>query len=1014
MAKLTRPSSCFTCELHPKAEGFALPEGPESSWLLLLGEALGKTEAMTGRPFVGDAGGMLQRLLNMLGWDRSQIRIANTISCRPPNDWLDGASWQRGAISHCAVHRDPVLAAGHKVVVPLGSIALKNLLGLEHQKRIKVQDFHGTVQRDPSDRFWVVPTFHPSFLQRGAHNMIGTVLWDLKQAERVWKEGKPADTSSLVIDPPIEWFTAWVDQVRAAIAQDPWAYPISVDVETPDKAHGRDEGEITTEDRSYQILRVNVACHPDEGITVPFQGPYVQELTRLLAGPAVCWLWNGEYDLPRLLAAETLDSSIHPRAVDLMWLWHYLQSDLPRGLGFAAPFYSDFGPWKHLADSDPARYGAIDGLQTHRIGFGVLGDLQGTHMYAGALRHVHALHHLALKPAQRIGVKIDREKLLIFKADLTEKAITRLDKLQGLFPDELRQMTPKQGLTSRPADNILHVKATAFTRRGKAKAGKPVSEIKLDLYKKAVVVERLVLKEILVCKICGETEVHRKHRCRKPYEKKDGTTGWKPADYPPDISLEVASVTRWFWQEPFNPDSPAQVMAYLKFKGHPVGKAKKTHKDTTNRETLEKLEKKTGDPFYRTLLDYRAIQKVKGTYVDGTERRLDADDRVHPVPTFKPSTMRLSYIDPNITNVVSDKGGDSLASGFRRCVVATPGCRLLEADFSAIESVETGWFSRDPGYLRLSKLGVHAGLASHVLGRPYDTTWSDVDLGAYFKEIKSSKDQKTKETYERSKRFIHGFSYGLTIHGMTLQFPDIFPTVKIAEKYADIFRSMAPEVPKWQRSVREFAFKNHYLGGTGLHPFGYKHWFWSVYNYKKILPAQYYKIMQKFTGREEEAPVAVINGQYFKVGLGEDGKRCIAFYPQSTAAGVLKESMLRLFDPDSPSYIGDAYYGETPLRAPIHDSLLLEIPDRQWDRVCEHVFREMQRPILQQPLTGNLAQFGDFLSIGVAAKQGLDWADMRGVPVPGFTELGVGSEPIYEPMEDEDQDDLNDFGREVA
>jgi len=213
--------------------------------------------------------------------------------------------------------------------------------------------------------------------------------------------------------------------------------------------------------------------------------------------------------------------------------------------------------------------------------------------------------------------------------------------------------------------------------------------------------------------------------------------------------------------------------------------------------------------------------------------------------------------------------------------------------------------------------------------------------------------------------------------------------------------------------VREFAFKNHYLGGS-LHPFGYKHWFWSVYNYKKLMPAQYYKIMAKYQGREDEAPVAVINGQYFKVGLGEDGKRCIAFYPQSTAAGVLKEAMLRLFDPESPSFIGDAYYGKTPLRAPIHDSLLLEVPDAQWDRVFESVCREMQRPIVQQPMTGNLAQFGDYLSIGVAAKQGLDWSQMEDIPVPGFTELGVGSEPIYEPMEQDDEEDLNSFGREVA
>jgi hypothetical protein len=55
----------------------------------------------------------------------------------------------------------------------------------------------------------------------------------------------------------------------------------------------------------------------------------------------------------------------------------------------------------------------------------------------------------------------------------------------------------------------------------------------------------------------------------------------------------------------------------------------------------------------------------------GTLKRLDVEDRVHPVPTFRPSTHRLSYRDPNITNVIQDKGGpENLAAGFRACVVS--------------------------------------------------------------------------------------------------------------------------------------------------------------------------------------------------------------------------------------------------------------------------------------------------------------------------------------------------------
>jgi len=419
-------------------------------------------------------------------------------------------------------------------------------------------------------------------------------------------------------------------------------------------------------------------------------------------------------------------------------------------------------------------------------------------------------------------------------------------------------------------------------------------------------------------------------------------------------------------------------------------------------QTLEKLEH-TGDPFYRTLLNYRAVIKVKGTYVEGTESRLDAEDRIHPVPTFRPSTMRLSYVDPNITNVVGDKdGAQTLAAGFRACLRAAPGCRLLEVDFSGIEAVQVGWYSRDPAYIRLAKLGVHAGLASHFLGRPYDPRWSDAEIGAYFREIK----KEHPKVSHQSKRCVHGDNYGLTEFGMVQQFPDAFPTLPIARKFKAVYRTMAPAVPAWQRQVRERAFRQHYLGGPGDHPFGYKHWFWSVFTYKRIGEQQRRGLLRRYP---DDPPVAVINGTPFKVTLGEDGKRCVAFYPQSTAAGVLKEAMLALFaDPDSPDYIGDAHFGRTPLRAPIHDSLLLEVPERAWDQVYETVCRVMQQPIRQQPCPAEWG-LGPCLTIGVEAKAsalGGTWQAMETVELPVGVAGDVGPTP-----EADEADDLADLQR---
>jgi hypothetical protein len=198
-----------------------------------------------------------------------------------------------------------------------------------------------------------------------------------------------------------------------------------------------------------------------------------------------------------------------------------------------------------------------------------------------------------------------------------------------------------------------------------------------------------------------------------------------------------------------------------------------------------------------------------------------------------------------------------------------------------------------------------------------------------------------------------------------------------------------------------------------VHPFGYKHYFFSVISYRKIPFALYQMRIRK---RE---PVAEIGGQYFAVVLGDDSKRCIAFLPQSTASAILTEVMLRLFDPDSPSYIGEAYYGKTPLRAPIHDSLLCEIPNRAWDHTVEVIVQEMRRPVPQLPLDWIPAydrerwKLGNYLSIGVEAKQGTDWGTMKRIDLP---EAGVSADTMKFPIDDDvaNQEEFYAFGVGVA
>lgn len=283
----------------------------------------------------------------------------------------------------------------------------------------------------------------------------------------------------------------------------------------------------------------------------------------------------------------------------------------------------------------------------------------------------------------------------------------------------------------------------------------------------------------------------------------------------------------------------------------------------------------------------------------------------------------------------------------------------------AIEAILTGWFCGDPDYIRLARLGVHAYLTSHLVGRAADLTWSDGDLGDYFKKIKKQYPVK----YHEGKITVHGTNFGLTPFGMAKLHPHLF-TISSATALQTLYYRLCPKLKTWHNHLRQRAHRQGYLGGAD-HPFHYKHWFWEVL---------------KWSGG--------------KVSLGRDANRVVAFYPQSTAAGILKETCLRLMDPSRENYIGDAFHGQTPIRALIHDSILNEVPLEEQERVIRALYREMTRPILELPCPPEWG-LGSHLSIGVAIKVGPTWGSMEEVDLK---ELGVASDTtVIEPEEELDE-----------
>lgn len=416
---IPKDPACVGCTLFEKGAGFAYPYGNKESPLVVVAEALGKNEALQGIPLIGEAGVYWQRALGRLGIAKDSLYIGNTINCQPPNNWLTNAPWERSAIAHCGVHRKKLYTTGAKTYLTMGVVAtrtvLKEVLNVDY--RGELENWHGYVIGPKPDGPFVIPTYHPSYILQGNHDLFGCFLFDIKRAMEVASFG-PAVASNphLIVDPPPSYFADYVNQ----IPDDPSAW-LAVDLETTSAAP------------NSEITRINFSMHPDQGITVPWEERYMHSIYRALRSASTKIFWNERFDLGKFGRAG---STIGGESYDGMWAWHMLQSALPKGLGFVAPFYSDIEPWKHLSQEDPGRYAAIDAVQTLRIMLGLKKDLISSGQWEGFLKYATKLDHQALYPMEKVGIGVSRSNLEVMQRAIETSVTAIAAMIQQHVPDD--------------------------------------------------------------------------------------------------------------------------------------------------------------------------------------------------------------------------------------------------------------------------------------------------------------------------------------------------------------------------------------------------------------------------------------------------------------------------------------------------------------------------------------------------------------------------------------------------
>lgn len=165
---------CQKCKLCNNRNNIVLGTGNKQAKVMFIGEGPGADEDIQGIPFVGKAGKLMNQALKGIGIEREEIYIANIVKCRPPQN----RNPEQDEIDSCLDYlRVQVLLVKPEIIVLLGSVALKAILGKEYS----ITSSRGKWIEKKGIKY--MPTFHPAALLRDETKKIS--FWkDLKEVKK--------------------------------------------------------------------------------------------------------------------------------------------------------------------------------------------------------------------------------------------------------------------------------------------------------------------------------------------------------------------------------------------------------------------------------------------------------------------------------------------------------------------------------------------------------------------------------------------------------------------------------------------------------------------------------------------------------------------------------------------------------------------------------------------------------------------------------------------------------------
>ena len=149
------------CELKKSATNMVFGDGNIESKIMIIGEGPGANEDAAGKPFIGRAGKLLDKMLSAIQLDRSKVYISNVVNYRPPENRKPTDQEIERYLPYLKTHIEII---NPKILLLLGSTALNTLVGNE----VVISKARGKwIQKEIGGiKPWIIASFHPAFLMR--------------------------------------------------------------------------------------------------------------------------------------------------------------------------------------------------------------------------------------------------------------------------------------------------------------------------------------------------------------------------------------------------------------------------------------------------------------------------------------------------------------------------------------------------------------------------------------------------------------------------------------------------------------------------------------------------------------------------------------------------------------------------------------------------------------------------------------------------------------------------------